>query len=297
MQMRFRATATALLLTATAGAVAAVGGPVQASGSQTNHRAAPLVVTITTTAKGAITLSDTAIRPGNTMFKVLPHRKGGDLQVLRLKSGYGLKKAFQDIGKAFQGDIPAIKRVDNNIVFYGGNIMQPKGGNPTFWGVNIDKRGRYIVLNVDSDALTTLRVRGTHQRRSLPGKSGVINMATAKDGVTNVWKPGSKIAKHGFMRTTNHAKEPHFVDLGHVKKGTTNQDVQNYFSDPTAPPVPPFAAADGATTATGVISPGKTFVWSYRLPKGKYLVDCFWPSKTSGMPHALMGMWKLFNIG
>src|SRR5262249_40486942 len=153
------------------------------------------------------------------------------------------------------------------------------------------------VVNVDNNKMTTFSAKGTAQRRGLPATSGTINMATAKDGVTNVWKPGTNIAKHGFMSTTNHAKEPHFDDLVHVKKSTTDQDAENYFNDPNAPQVPPFAAPDGAAAAAGVVSPGHSFVWSYRLPKGKFLVACFWPSRTSGMPHALMGMWKLFDIG
>jgi hypothetical protein len=275
--------------------LAATGGSAHAAGSHASRGASRLVVTIRSSAQG-IHLSDTKIRPGNTMFKVAPHGRGGDLQVLRLRQGYSLTQAFTDIGKAFQGDIPSIKRVDKNIVFYGGNSMSPRGGKATFWGVNLDKTGTYYVLNVDNNKLTTLKVKGTHQRRALPSTSGKINMADAADGVTNVFKPGKHIARHGFMSTTNKAEEPHFVDLLHVKKSTTNKQVRDYFSS-GAPGQPPFAAKDGAAAATGVISPGKRFVWSYSLPRGKFLVTCFWPSKLSGMPHAFMGMWKLFNIG
>ena len=32
------------------------------------------------------------------------------------------------------------------------------------------------------------------------------------------------------------------------------------------------------------------------MPAGKYVVDCFMPSESDGMPHALMGMWKLFTV-
>jgi len=45
-----------------------------------------------------------------------------------------------------------------------------------------------------------------------------------------------------------------------------------------------------------VISPGHTMVWKYALPKGKYIIMCFWPSKTDGMPHFSMGMYKLFHL-
>ena len=33
------------------------------------------------------------------------------------------------------------------------------------------------------------------------------------------------------------------------------------------------------------------------MPKGKYLVMCFWPSKMDGVtPHAVMGMFRLFHL-
>lgn len=69
MQTRYRAAATALLLTATTGLAAT--GAAQASG--THHpgarAASRLVVTIKSTANG-VKLSESKIRPGNTIFKV-----------------------------------------------------------------------------------------------------------------------------------------------------------------------------------------------------------------------------------
>ena len=121
-----------------------------------------------------------------------------------------------------------------------------------------------------------------------------MNAATANDGVTNIWKAGKHNPPQGWMRTTNNAKEPHFVVLDHVKKSTT--DPGGSWTASWAGPAD-FQAKDGAEIDTGVISPGHTFVWNYDLPKGKYLALCFWPSKVDGTPHALMGMFKLFHLG
>jgi hypothetical protein len=296
MQTRHRAAATALLLTATAGLAAAGGGTAQASGSDTGHRAASRLVVTIKTKSGVPSLSDTKFRPGNTIFKIAPHGKGGDMQILRLKSGYTLADLNNDIGPAFGGDIPSIKRIDKNVVFYGGNHMNGKGGDPTYWGVKIDHTGTYYLLNVAPQVplVSTFTVKGTTQRRTLPNRTGWINMVTARDGVTNKFRTGKHDAKRGWMSSTNKAKEPHFVDLSHVKKSTTGQKVQDCFQG-TGPCN--FFAADGASTSAGVISPGRTMIWSYSLTKGKYLVDCFWPSKMTGAPHALMGMFKLFHLG
>jgi len=297
MQTRYRAAATALLLTATAG-LAATGGAADASGTHHTGDRAAKTLTITIKSKGhSLKLSDSRFRPGNTIFKILPHGKGGDMQVVRLKAGYGLAQANQDVGAAFGGDLAAIKRVDTKIVWYGGNSMSPKGGDPTYWGVKIDKPGKYYVLNIDSNALTTFKAKGATQKRSLPKSDGWLNMATTNNGAGNKFKVGKNHPKHGWMKTTNHALEPHFAELNHVKRNTTPQDVSNYFNDPNAPQVPPFAAKDGSFASSGILSPGKTMVWSYGVTKGKYLVACFWPSKETGMPHAFMGMWKLFDLG
>jgi hypothetical protein len=51
-----------------------------------------------------------------------------------------------------------------------------------------------------------------------------------------------------------------------------------------------------AEADTGVLSPGKSQLFSYHLPAGKYFIACFWPDYFTGMPHFLMGMWKLVTI-
>jgi hypothetical protein len=297
MQMRYRAAATALLLTATAG-VGATGGTAQASG--THHPdargASKLVVTIKTKAHG-LKLSDTKIRPGNTMFKVKNAGGAGLIQLLRLKPGYDLSHAFADFGAAFpsgptQPDVAAVRRIDKHVVFYGGMETPRKPGKANMWAVKIDKGGTYYAVNLDANALASLQVKGHSQKRSMPASDGYINAASGPHGAGNVFKPGKHNAAKGWMSTTNKAKEPHFVVLQHVKKGTTKRQVLHAFTGNT----PPTIFLKGSTD-TGVISPHHTFVWSYGLPKGRYAVTCFWPSKVNGMPHALMGMISVFNQG
>ena len=292
MQTRYRAAATALLLTATAG-LAATGGAAEASGTHATARtASSLVVTIHTHKGGGMTLSDSKIRPGNTIFKVAPHAKGSSgKQLLRLKAGYTEGQAFSDIGAAFGGDVHAVRRVDHNIVFYGGNQMNPRGGDPTYWAINLAKRGTYLVLDVDKNTLTQLKVAGPRQTRALPSQDGWINAATKADGVSNTFHAGKHNAASGWMSSTNKALEPHFFDVGQVKRSTTRSQVKACFNGGDCS----FALSGHASA--GVISPGKHMLWSYSLPKGHYLVDCFWPSKETGMPHAFMGMFRMFDLG
>jgi hypothetical protein len=298
MQTRYRAAATALLLMATAG-LAATGETAEATGTHaTGTKAArTLTITIKTKANG-VHLSDTRFRPGNTMFKVENAGGKGLIQVLRLRKGYTLKQANADFG-AFNGptpDVKAIRRVDRNVVFYGGTRTPGKPSRPAkLWAVRLDKADKYYAVNFNTNAMTPFRVKGNKQRRALPAQDGWINMDTAPGGVANEFKFGKHNAASGWMSSTNHAKEPHFVVLQHVKKSTTNKDVRDFFNNPAGNPG--FQAKDGRGTDTGVISPGHRFLWSYHLPSGKYLTMCFWPSKLDGTPHAFMGMWKLGNLG
>jgi hypothetical protein len=293
MPTRYRAAATALLLTATAG-LAATGGAAQASGTHhpDTRAASKLVVTIKSKAH-SVKLSEAKIRPGNTMFKVKNAGGAGLIQILRLKPGYSLSQAEQDLGAGVgAGDVPSIKRVDKNIVFYGGMETPKKPSKVNMWAVRIDKPGTYYVINVDANLLASFTAKGHMQKRSLPAMTGWLNAASGPHGVGNVFKPGKHNAAQGWMSTTNKAKEPHFVDLQHVKKSTTRHQVMQALSGNGSPQ---FSLK--GSTSTGVISPHHTFLWAYHLPKGKYLSLCFWPSKVNGMPHALMGMFALFQLG
>jgi hypothetical protein len=294
MQTRYRAAATALLLTATAG-MAATGGPAEASGTH-HHDAKAKSLTITIKSKdGKIKLSDDSFRPGNTVFRVKnaagKHARGG-LQVFRLRGSYTIGQAASDFALAFSGNndpatIDAINRIDDNVVFYGGmNAPRKKGGAATKWAVNIDKDSLYYVLNTKSNALTTFTAQGSRQKRTLPSRTGFINPETSHNAAGNKFVAGKHNQASGWMSTRNKAEEPHFVDIQQVKKGTTNSDLSALFTGGGGNPF----VKHGAKTGTGVISPGHRFLWAYHLKQGKYGVFCFWPSKTDGMPHAVMGM-------
>jgi hypothetical protein len=299
MHTRSRAAATtALLLTASVTGLAAVGGPAQATRHTTAARSAPTLTVTVTTKKATNKLSTHTLRPGKTMFKVVRGGAGGLIQVLRLKPGYTIGDASSDFALAFPNgntppDVHAVRRVDRNVVFYGG-METPKPGvtSPNKWGIDIDHHGTYYVVNLDRNNLATFAAKGKHQRRSLPAKDGWVNMATASDGVSNVFKAPKTDPHKGWMKTTNNAKEPHFVVMDKVKKSTTKQDVEDFI---TGHGPPPFANPP-AEIDTGVVSPGHTMVWKYGTPKGRYLTWCFWPSKIDGTPHAFMGMFKLLDL-
>jgi hypothetical protein len=298
MQTRYRAAATALLLTATAG-MAATGGAAEASGT---HHAGKAAKSLTVTIKSksdSVKLSDDTIRPGKTIFKVKNvdgKASKGLVQVFRLKNGYTLTDALGDFGLAFPQngppDLDAVHRIDANVVFYGGMEAKGDGSKVSKWAVNIDKASTYYVANLDSQQLTPMNVSGSHQKRAWPSASGKVDAESTKSG-GNKFVVSKHIATSGWMSTTNKAEEPHFVDMEQVKKGTKNGDLTKMFNGAG----PDVFVHGGATTDTGVISPGHAFRWAYSLKKAPFAVLCFWPSAADGMPHALMGMHAIAHVG
>jgi len=294
MQRRTAAAGTALVLAASVTGLAATSGSAQATTHHSRAKAPAAQVEKLTSSRKAIRVATKTIQPGNTVFKVYRGGKGGELQVLRLKKGYSMVQASKDLGAMFNGNVKAVRRVDNNIVFYGG-IDVPGAGvkAPNQWGVDLDKPGTYLVINIgnNSKAVGKFTVKGHVHRGALPQPTGWVN-ATGTPGA-NKWVTPASDPHQGWMKTTNNAQEPHFPVLNQVQESTTNQDVEDYIATHTQ--APPSWALPGGTEA-GVISPGHTMVWKYSAPAGKYIVMCFWPSKTDGEPHFAMGMFKLFHL-
>lgn len=288
MHTRTGAAATALLLTASMAGLAASNGSAQASSTHPGARArAVLTIPIKNTKQGPV-LSATTIRPGKTLFTITRNGSGGALEVLRLKPGYSLTQAMRDFGKLFTGNVAAVKRVDKNVVFYGGLPTPKTSGTTNQFGVDIDKAGRYYVVNLDKNKVATFRAKGSHQNRSLPATGGYLNMK----GDESFSVPKSDPHK-GWMKTTNNSTQPHFIVLQHVKESTRRADIKAYF-DAGAQGRPPFQLA--GETDTLVVGPNHTMVWKYSLPRGKYVSLCFWPDDTTGMPHAFMGMYSLLHL-
>ncbi len=290
MHTRSRAAATtALLLTASVTGLAAAGGAAQATGhTHTSARAAAAPVVTITANKSGVKLSTDKIRPGKTMFRVTG-KANGSIQLLRLKTGYTIADLAADIGPLMNGDVPTVRRVDKNVVFYGGMPIPAAGAPANKWGTDIDKQGTYYAINLKRSDIATFQAAGGHQTRSLPSADGKLGMK----GSMSFNAPAADPNK-GWMKTTNNAIQPHFIDLGQVKKSTTDADVQAWLANPAGPP--PFAKPGGADVSTEVISPGHTIVWKYHAPKGRYLSLCFYPDKDTGVPHAFMGMFALLNL-
>jgi hypothetical protein len=283
MHLRTRGTAlTAAALTALAlvgpQAVAADAGP-----RSTTAAKAQVVVAHMTASR--IRLSDDTVHAGRILFKAKTTDGGHVLQVARLRNGYTIEQAGPDIEKAMQGDVPAVQRVDHGISFRGGVATHPL--RPGRYSTVL-KAGQYVVLDQQGGGLAMLTVTGSHMRRVPAPHHGTVTTFTFGFGSY----PRAMTA-HGWIRMSNQSDQPHFVELQRVQPGTTAAMVRKTLTSGSEEEPSWTLKAD---TTSGVISPGTTEVMHVDLPAGRYLLLCWWPDDETGMPHALMGMWKLVTL-
>ena len=81
-----------------------------------------------------------------------------------------------------------------------------------------------------------------------------------------------------------------------LKKGKTLQDFEDWFLDRGRPPVRRrWTSASASTPASS--APALDRPINYKLPKGNYVMLCFWPDASmGGMPHAFMGMYREIKL-
>ena len=136
-------------------------------------------------------------------------------------------------------------------------------------------------------AIAALNVVSTPPNQPKVSHSGTYTAFSYGWGVSN------HLPASGTVKFANQADQPHFLVLQRVKSSTTSKQVRKFVKS-GAQSNPTWALK--ATAESGVVSPGKSQLFDYDLPAGKYFLACFWPDYFTGMPHFLMGMWKLVTL-
>ena len=147
-----------------------------------------------------------------------------------------------------------------------------------------------IVSKANSGFVLTFTVAGEPRQGALHATQATVR-AIGPVG-NNKWaftQRGSQPIE--WLRFANSAKELHFLDMSGVKPSTTPAMVRKALQSNGNPKF-----FTGQSLSFDVISPGVTVAIKGPVDAGRYLLDCFIPSETDGMPHALMGMWKLVDV-
>jgi hypothetical protein len=277
-------------------AITVPAAPANAAGSMP-------VVDIAVASDGQATISQTTMRPGVVEFHVgktatIPADLGGndslsivrtdqlDLILQTLPAVFSADGSPETLAAAAQG----MRQIHAISTWYGGTH---EGG---VWQVYLPA-GNYYAMGATSTALGLAKpVAFTVSGQPRSAKVHSVQAA--------IWATGSvgqnqfRFAQLGKRSVTwfafrNNAQEIHFLDINPVKPGTTTTQVNKAFS-PASDGPPSWLT--GPPYSFDVISPGVRVAVKHTIDPGKYVVDCFIPSETDGMPHALMGMYKLITV-
>jgi hypothetical protein len=283
---KIRAVATSLVLigAASLSAIAATA-PAQADDAAT----APVAVSISK--KRVVTLPAT-IQPGVSQFHITTAAKESGFQVALPAAGYTIEQAVNDIDKGLeQGKIKPPKRFEANVTLLGGATATPDVPG-TLW-VTL-AAGSYWAVDINAnkeEAFTPFTVAGLDTGNVMPASAKVKAVDSTK------WsKKPKSIPNKGLLTFQNSADQNHFLDMVKLKKGKTLQDFEDWFLTEGPPQGPPPVDFSKFLTS-GVVSPGHSETFNYKLPKGNYIMLCFWPDASmGGMPHAFMGMYREIKL-
>ena len=229
------------------------------------------------------------VAPGVNTYKISTTKRRAAFQVVGLASGYTVEQAMADVENGLEKNkLKALKRFEANATLLGGTgATRDKAGKLV---LDLDPGSYYAVETNRSGApWTPFTVSGVDTGASMP--SG----ATLKTVDSTKWakKPAS-IPQSGWLRFRNRADQNHFIVLVKLANGKTVDDFATWIkSGESGPPPIDFRAG----LDSGVLSPGHDMAMKYRLPKGNYVLTCFWPDASmKGMPHAFMGMYRGLKV-
>ena len=243
-------------------------------------------VTVTMTAKSITVSAGSSLPAGRYIFKVVMPQGDDTLQFLTLAPGFTPAQAIKNVNAAFSGKVSAVRTVDTKIHWFGG--VEASTNHPGYFAETL-YAGTYFLTEQNGTAHTTLHVFGTP-----PGGQGWVNQTSALSAVKpNRFAVPASIPRSGWTLFHNSAAEPHFIVLQQVQPSTTYREVLAALKSNSQTP-PSWALP--ATYSTAVVSPNTQMLFHYSLPAGKYVMMCFWPDDETGMPHALMGMYKFITL-
>jgi hypothetical protein len=264
------------------------GGTAGAAGQAAARETAAGTVSVSITAAHNVVMP-TTIQPGVNQFRVTTEAKSSGFQLVQFAAGYTLDQAIADIDAGLEkGKVKALKRFEANATLLGGvNVLSGKIGKLT---VNLPA-GSYYAADIERNrpsAFTAFTVAGADTGAAMPAGSTVKAVKSAS------WAKGPKTISHkGMLTFKNYSDQNHFVALLKLNKGQTVKDFGAWVDaamegEEGPPPVNFRVGFDG-----GVVSPGHTVAMNYKLPKGNYVLVCFWPDASmGGMPHVFMGMYR-----
>jgi hypothetical protein len=231
------------------------------------------------------------LRPGVHRIVVTSARQAS-FQIVRTRRGYTDRELVADVNASLNSQSPnlrALKRFERNVTLLGGVSSAPR--HPGTMYVDLARGGRYLAVDTDThvNRVSTLhhfRVTGSPVAGTMPAGPRIRAVKEA----TFAGRPKA-IPGRGTLTFANRSTDNHFISMMKLLPGKSVKDFAAWVKSggQTAPPVD----MNGPELDTGVVSGGHAFAFHYRLPRGHYIVTCWWPdAEMGGMPHAFMGMFR-----
>jgi len=267
-----------------------LGAAGAAAPAQSAAATAPVAVSISAT---RVVTMPTAVQPGVNIFRVTSAAKrGSSFQLAQPAPGYTVAEAARDIEKGLNGgNVKALKRFEANVTLLGGAVADDTAvvvvdlDPGTYWAVDTNTN--------DPDKFFTFTAEGADTGRVMPEADATIK---AVQDTTWARKPAS-IPHKGLLKFKNAATQNHFIAMVKLKKGKTYRDFKKWFAASENGPSGPSPVNFEVGLDSGVLSPGHSAEFRYNLPKGDYVMLCFWPDASmGGMPHAYMGMHRAITL-
>jgi hypothetical protein len=110
---------------------------------------------------------------------------------------------------------------------------------------------------------------------------------------------GELVAGENLIKIENIGAQPHFVEIQKVPDGTTKENIEAtmQFEMGGTPEAEVLDFADLVFVGMSADQSSGTTQWvSITLGAGTHAAFCFIPDPESGMPHAMMGMYEVFEV-
>ena len=236
--------------------------------------------------KRVVTLPAT-IQPGVSQFHVTTAAKESGFQVALPAAGYTIEQAVNDIDKGLeQGKIKPLKRFEANVTLLGGVTATPDVPGTlwvtlaagSYWAVDINANKAeaftpFTVAGLDTGNVDAGERQGEGRRQHEVEQEAEVDPEQGTADLPELRRPeplpGHGQAQEGQDPPGLRGLVPHRGSARGSAAGGLQQ-------------VPEHAASS---------APGISQTVNYKLPKGNYVMLCFWPDASmGGMPHAFMGM-------
>ncbi|HEU5044651.1 MAG TPA: hypothetical protein VFT75_11015 [Nocardioidaceae bacterium] len=233
----------------------------------------------------SIRMSTHRVDAGQVRFTVVAASGDHTLQLVKLRKWYSWPKFVRDSENAFMGMTMAVQRVDRGTLWSGG--AEAKQNHPGRFA-QVLTAGTYYLFDQNGPSVTKLDVTGAVTPRGGPATSSTI-VGTSRER----FRAPATIPRRGWTLFKVTSDEPCYLVMRHVKHGTTRAQAGRFVRSENRS-LPAWMRRGSA--ASGVISGGTQTRFHYNLPRGQYLLSCWFPSEKTGMPHATMGMFRMVNL-